>query len=263
MIEIKLKSVDNVRDLGGYKTTDGRTVKSGLLIRSASLHTLSDEDAQLLAEKYHLRAVVDFRSTKVALREPDKPVGNAKEYIIPLYDPENSQLYRMPQPTEGRDHLDCRVELIQMGVPIVKLYYELLDFEMSRQGIYKFFKIMLANEAGAVLWHCAQGKDRTGFAAALILGALGVDRETIMYDYMLSQPYYQAEYDRVYSTLRSRGVSEELSHEAAVYSSVDEKVFAATLDKLYDEYGGPVKYLIEEVGLQVEEIELFRGKFLE
>ncbi|MBC8931267.1 tyrosine/lipid phosphatase LipA, partial [Escherichia coli] len=61
--------------------------------------------------------------------------------------------------------------------------------ETSIQAYKDFFDILLANQDGSVLWHCTAGKDRAGFGTALVLSALGVDKNTVIDDYMLSNKY--------------------------------------------------------------------------
>ena len=83
---IGLYDVQNARDLGGYKTIDGRTVKTGLLIRSGRLSNASKEDIHILKDLYHLNAVVDFRIIRERIDSPDVKIDGVTYYTLPLVD---------------------------------------------------------------------------------------------------------------------------------------------------------------------------------
>lgn len=82
---IELDGVGNARQLGGYVCADGRTIKDGVLLRSAALSTLTDEGAKTLAEKYHLRYVFDFRMDTERAAQPDKEVEGAENVWLPVF----------------------------------------------------------------------------------------------------------------------------------------------------------------------------------
>ena len=83
---IDVSSVVNARQLGGYVCADGRKIKDGLLLRSAALSTLTDDDARTLAEKYRLKNVVDFRMRYEKDLFPDRPVEGSEYHWISVYD---------------------------------------------------------------------------------------------------------------------------------------------------------------------------------
>jgi protein-tyrosine phosphatase len=110
---------------------------------------------------------------------------------------------------------------------------------------------------GAVLWHCTQGKDRAGSASAMLLAALGADRELIMADFILSKDYY----DPMASKIKT-----ETDLQRAVVNtliSANPEIFEATLDKVDAQYGSLRNYLTECIGVTPEMMEMLRARYLE
>jgi protein-tyrosine phosphatase len=172
----------NLRDLGGYTTRDGRALRWGVLYRSDALSDLSDQDVAYL-ERLRLRRVVDFRSATERERDPDRlPDGVTAVW----------------QPIAGRG-LDPRALQDQMlagELSADQAAAWLIESNRAFVGefrqVYARFLRELADPANLpTLFHCTAGKDRTGFAAALVLLALGVPRETAMNDYLLTNTFTQ------------------------------------------------------------------------
>lgn len=178
--QVPMSGAPNFRDVGGYQTVDGKHVKKGVLYRSNDLADLTDADLRTFAG-LGIVTVYDLRHDYERDRNPS----------------------RLPE--------DDALQVIETSV-----YYAPLDRRVSRERILSgdveeghFAKVMIeANEAFALdyneqwsnllrgltvpdsrpaLIHCADGKDRTGFAVAVILEAVGVPRETVYEDYLLSK----------------------------------------------------------------------------
>lgn len=158
-----LSGVKNARDLGGYRTADGKTVKMGLLLRTAALSDATADDIKILTGKYHLTQVIDFRTNKGIRKNPDPKMSGVTETNLPIH--------------SGSGNLS---------------YLNMVTDLDSISAFRQFFAILLAHKNGAVLFHCAAGKDRTGVASILLLSALNVDRNTILQDYLLSNKYYSS-----------------------------------------------------------------------
>lgn len=168
---IKLDGTDyarmNTRDLGGYKTSDGKwQIKPKRLIRSANLSTLDDKDISLFKNVYHVSSVIDFRTPGQVKKGPDKIIPGAKiQYLSVL------------GPHAYADNGDG------------DFYNQRLNFGSAAVTGYTTFLNGLINRSGATIFHCSSGKDRTGIATILIMAALGIDQETQINDYLLSQVY--------------------------------------------------------------------------
>lgn len=166
----------NFRDLGGYTTVDGKTVKWGKLYRSGVLHNLT-EDAYGQIEALGIETVVDFRSTEERQKEPTEWQAGEIEHLTWDYDMGNwEQEFAkvFAKPDFGKDDI---TQMMDKG------YVGLVNQQAPH---YRAMFEELLEDEQPLLFHCTAGKDRTGVGAALILTALGVDRETVMQDYLLS-----------------------------------------------------------------------------
>lgn len=189
---IGLYDVQNARDLGGYKTTDGRTVKTGLLIRSGRLSNASKEDIHILKDLYHLNAVVDFRIIRERIDSPDVKIDGVTYYTLPLVDDNSAMVGGVhKRSVNNQNPLSYFIDVIKQGHGKSDMYVKLFRSERFQKGMTSFFQILLNSDGEhSILWHCAAGKDRAGSAAALTLLALGVDKETVLTDFDLSNIAY-------------------------------------------------------------------------
>lgn len=154
-----------MRDLGGIRTMDGKQIRPGLLVRSASLFQAEEQDLRGIS------AVIDLRTSAEREESPDRAWG--RQYLLlPVFEEATAGISRE---SSGRDR----------GIPDMAFLYG----KMMRECAESFRKIILAVMehdfgTGAVLWHCTEGKDRCGMTAAIVLEALGVSRERILEDYL-------------------------------------------------------------------------------
>ena len=173
----------NFRDLGGYKNTEGKTTQWGKIFRSDDLSSLVKNDLDYLS-KIPLVSVVDFRSENEIQKAPDKIPDSVKGKYLYSIKPGNLDASQMLSP--------------EMNIPIDRLMTELYGLFVTDSVIIdqyrKFFALLQDTSQIPLLFHCSAGKDRTGMAAAFILFALGVDEETVMEDYLLSNKYLEGKY---------------------------------------------------------------------
>lgn len=167
---ITLEGAYNVRDLGGFATGDGGTVKKGLLFRSDELSGLTEADLSRLGS-LGIKTIADFRAKA--------EIARAK----------NSRIRQVRTVELNIDCGDSRAILLAIdngnGSQAMKNVNRSLVRDYS-QIFREFFSLISDKENLPLLFHCTAGKDRTGFAAAMFLSALGVSREDIFNDYMLS-----------------------------------------------------------------------------
>jgi len=173
---LPLEGGRNFRDLGGYETADGKTVKWGRLYRSGVLTHLTGDDYDYLRDR-EISTIVDFRSTDERASEPTNwQAGSVMEltwdYDMGNWEQEFARV--MSKPDFGREDL---VTMMDKG------YVGLVH---QQTPAYRAMFQKLIESDDPLLFHCSAGKDRTGIGAALILTALGVDRETVKRDYLLS-----------------------------------------------------------------------------
>lgn len=167
----------NFRDLGGYPTRDGRTMRWKTLYRSDTLHRLTTPDAEAFA-RLGVRTVIDLRSgTEVAdcgrLRAD---AGDAAWHHTPMLD----NLHLRPQ-AEGEAPRPASAELLAPG----EYYVQIL--EEFATSVALTFRLLAAEGALPAVFHCTGGRDRTGMVAALVLDLVGVEDEVIADDYLLTR----------------------------------------------------------------------------
>lgn len=165
-----LEGVDNIRDMGGIPTQDGRRIRSGMLLRSANLHKASDADLATL-DRLGVRNIIDLRTRQERHMEEDRLLPDWRYLPIPVFD-EGAELGKQ-----------LRGLITDPGMFIESLYPQMIASPMAVDCWKDCFGRLL-DEDGGTLWHCTQGKDRTGALAALILASLGVDETLIVEDYL-------------------------------------------------------------------------------
>ena len=168
---IEFEACFNFRDLGGYQTTDGRSVRWGRLFRADALHRLTDDDLT----KFHalgLRTVIDLRSTKEIDDFGSLRVrGDQIEFHrIPMIDVVDLRAVRARQTSE------------QLEDPVV-VYQRIFGTGLA---VVRALEVVSGPDRLPALFHCTAGKDRTGILAAMILDLLGVPDEVIIADYQLT-----------------------------------------------------------------------------
>ncbi len=256
---IGLTSVHNARQLGGYQIGNQR-IKDNLLLRAAKLSELSKEDSTLLCDKYKVQCIYDFRGKSESLSAPDVIPGEARYLSLSLSFAEEESQFDVKFESQEQmigmllqyaDHPSVQAMCTNM--------YDIIFFEESSQEVYrKFFADLLTidPEDGAVLWHCTQGKDRAGSASAMLLAALGADRELIMADFILSKDYY----DPMASQIKTETDLQRMVINTLI--SANPEIFAATLDKVDAQYGSLRNYLTECIGVTPEMMNVLRDKYL-
>lgn len=264
---IKLKSIGNARELGGYPAKGG-TVKHGLLLRTAALKDISEEDKETLSSEYHVEAVIDLRMGYEREAAPDPEIPGAKNLFLPVLEAEDYPGYS-PELMEkfknsGMDRLTMMRTAQEMGFMSDTMYVDFMFTERGKKAYRAFFDCLLELPEGrSVLWHCTDGKDRTGVAAMLILGALGADRKTIMEDYLLTNKYNAAKIAATKEGLERASVPEDLIELAVFGSGAVYDYYMLNAIKAADERCGSVSgYLSEELGIGEDAIGELSGKFL-
>jgi protein-tyrosine phosphatase len=178
---LPLAGASNFRDLGGYPTTDGGLVRWGRLFRSDSLHELTEADVAFLGE-IGLRAVIDLRMGVEVQRTGRGLLGAeaAKYFHLSVIDEDAGESRGIPAPVD--DELAKRY-----------LWY----LEIGREPLVEALGVIGDGAHHPLVFHCAAGKDRTGVLAALVLDIIGVEREIIVDDYVLTASRMEMILDRL------------------------------------------------------------------
>lgn len=253
----------NFRDLGGYATADGRRVRWGKLFRSGDNSQLTDADHAYL-RRLGIRTVCDLRSNDERARAPTRAerFGDGVAYVAWDY----AQVMDGDQEAFGavlRDSPDPAAAASEMMAGF---------YRQMPQGFADRFRTVfdaLADGDG-MLFQCSAGKDRTGLTAALLLAALGVERDQIMADYLLSNRYA----DRIAARhMPAEGEADDNPAMAMfarlpaevrdAFMGVKPAYLQAAFDGIDADYGSLDAYFEKALGLSADDLQALRARYLE
>lgn len=248
---VALEGGHNFRDIGGYSTADGQMVARGLVYRSGTMSELTDGDHAVL-EDLGLQLVCDFRSTGERTRRPSRFSS------IPSFE------------------IWCRDYDLSGGDLLMAMRHPNADANSSRRLMIETYRTLVYEQAPSyaelfrriasgplpLVFHCSAGKDRTGIAAALLLDLLGVSRQDIVDDYLLSDLFFA----RGCELVAKDPLGDQLSTIAKeVWEPVmraDADYIQAMFETMETRHGSTTQFLREELGLTDDIIELVRARLL-
>ena len=262
---ISLNSIRNARELGGYPAADGRTVKKGVLLRTAALYGISDEDTCRLTDTYRLEHIIDLRMPMEIAGAADPAIKGAQYHHLDVLDEKALS-------DQGGDDFDLQsldvVQLVaiseQSGMLNEYMYIGFLTSPFGKKAYSEFLDILLsADPDRAVLWHCTSGKDRTGLGAMLLLSALGVDESVIIDDYLLTNTFNAPRINATRQHLESKGYDPALIEKAVVmYDAVNGQYMKNVLAFLKKNYGSVTDFIRGELHKSLSEINSLKEKYL-
>jgi len=228
---LNLTGASNFRDLGGYAGKDGRTVHWRKLFRSDHLADLTPDDLALLSD-LGVSRVCDFRGKTERL---------AQICVIP--GAVVSSLAIEPTVVQGMKSLIDAGQSVTVQDTVKLMQQTYRDFVLDNSPRFaEFFGQLLEHDAPLV-FHCTAGKDRTGFAAALLLEALGVARPVVVQDYLLTNDFYQM------PKANPAGLPQEVLN---VLWRVQTNFLDAAFQTLETDYGDVSGYLSQALGVDVK-----------
>ncbi|WP_150242835.1 tyrosine-protein phosphatase [Nocardiopsis quinghaiensis] len=252
-----LSSAPNFRDLGGHRTASGRTVRHGLVYRSDALHTIAADELPVY-NGLGIRQLVDLRTPHERETLPDVAPEGAEYAAVAVQDPEaagaNFSL-SLADPEKARSMFaDGAAERFMHGV-----YRELVTDAEALTG-YRDLVERVAKGPTALVFHCSAGKDRTGWGAALLLGLLGVDRGTVVSDYLASNER-QANTDKWMRALAANsGLDWE---EVAPMTRVRAEYLQTSFDHIDEVYGSFDNYVADGLKLSGAVVERLCERMLD
>lgn len=255
---LPLEGGRNFRDLGGYETIDGHSVKWGEVFRSGVMTGLTDQDYDYLSD-LGVKVVCDFRSIDERDREPTDWKAGAIDYVTWDYRSEDEAAL-------GRALSAPDASPESVAAAMTSFYRE-LPYRFAERYAVMFDR--LAKGETPLAFNCSAGKDRTGVAAALILTALGAPRETVLADYALSEKVvdYMADYrdapaeeseDGPYAFFRK--LPPEL---VAPLMRSDPKYLEAAFESIEADQGSVLAFIQSDLGVDDEELAAIRDRLLE
>ena len=241
----------NTRELGGYKTTDGKTIKWGKLFRSDKLSDISSADQEYL-QNLGIKKIVDFRSEQEKAEDPN---------IIPT----GIKYVEMPISVDGA--MRSKIEAVLKGETDRRVESFLIDanreFVTDYTDVYENFLRGLIDEDVPTLFHCTAGKDRAGFAAAITLIALGVSKADVINDYMKTNTFTKGRIEEILGQIELMSLYQADVEILRPLLGV-EQIYIETAFKTAEEKYGSLENFIR-VGLNISDADIkkLRNKFLE
>ncbi|WP_313985509.1 tyrosine-protein phosphatase [uncultured Solobacterium sp.] len=244
----------NLRDLGGYKTQNGKHVKKGYFFRSSRLMDFDQAELKIL-NSLNIKKIYDLRSKEEVKDSPD-PTLKGAEYI------HSSAAAR----ADGTEVNFSPAALIAENVyskecndEFTHKVYGNLPFSYAYK---RMFEDIVAGNV-PILFHCSAGKDRTGIAAILILLALGVDEETAMYDYMLTNEYRKEYIERFRKDFPLTKLDGELAGMLLAYEGVTYTNADYSLKRIKEKYENYDEYFEKEYNLDKDALQRLRDLYTE
>lgn len=240
----------NFRDLGGYETLDGQRVRTGCIYRSGELCSLTPGDLAVLTE-LNVKVVVDLRNDPERQARPSCRLPDGVQVIAP------------PRPAAG-DPRTLEEQIVAGEIPakddayVVRSYCDTLIHLRTEFG--SVFQAAVTSPEAPMLFHCSAGKDRTGLAAAVLLGVLGVPEETILEDYELTSLYYAPRrLDELGALLRQHAVApDDIRH----LIEARPVAMTAALEFIAGRWGGYDAYAVDAAGCPPDLPERLRSQLL-
>jgi protein-tyrosine phosphatase len=256
---LPLAGACNFRDFGGYATADGRRVRWRRLFRSgvmARLHPAAIDVVRQLG----LRAVCDLRRTDERQRNPNPGFGPGVRQFEWDTSVETSPI-RSPEFARSATIAEARAAMVGM--------YERIPYVLQPRLAGTFEALAQVEEGGFVV-HCTAGKDRTGVAVALVLEALGVPRELVVADYVLTNEAVDLAAQLLGMSGTGIGLAETSEPimalppvaRAAVLDA-HESYITASLDAIETRHGSIEGYLRDELGVGTRLLDTLRARLLE
>ncbi|WP_055475770.1 tyrosine-protein phosphatase [Gordonia sp. HS-NH1] len=258
-----IPSLPNLRDLGGWRTVDGRTVRSGLLFRSTDFSALDVSDVPAL-EALGLTAVYDLRSEHESEAIPDPVLPGASNIALDvLADAQMSIPANIGAVLADPAVVAEAGEMLSGGkarAMISGTYREMITLPSATAAYTRFFRGLLDDGTTPALVHCTTGKDRTGWAAAAFLTLLGVPADDVYRDYLLTNERLIPSLGHIFDGFAAAGGDPEL---LVGVLGVDAGYLDAAFDEVRTRFGGIEGYFSEALGLDAEDRRALRDRYLE
>mgnify|MGYP004618329843 CR=1 FL=1 len=268
---LPVEGMNNFRDMGGYETYDGSFVKWGLLYRSDHIHNATEKGVEYL-KKLDIHTIIDYRSPDEQSKYPNKVINeNIKTYSL---DPDAHTAELAAQFTSNKENEDENLvrkiisqkengALVNRYDIVMAQYLNFVNKDKCKDAFSSMIKIIADVGIAPVDQHCRGGKDRTGYGCMLLLGLLGVKKEYIIYDYMLTH-YNRIERNSI-KMEKYKKFTQDQDVLDYLYSLIDTQpeFIDASYDDIINKYGSVESYAMIELGITAEEIQNLKNMYLE
>ncbi len=248
---LPMDGTHNTRELGGYKTTDGKSIKWGMLYRSDKLSDISDTD-QAYLQDLGIKKIIDFRSKEEKEEDPDIiPIGI--DYIEMPISVDGAMRSKIEAVLKGETNKDVKSFLIDANKEFVSNYTD----------VYEDFLRNLIDDDGPALFHCTAGKDRAGFAAAITLIALGVSKEDVINDYMKTNQFTKERIEEIIGQIELMTLYQTDAEILRPLLGVEREYIETAFQAAEEKYGSLENFIRDGLNISDKDIQKLRNKFIE
>lgn len=254
---LSLKKVPNARDLGNYFTKNGLKIKRQRLIRAGKLFDLPQADINFL-KNYGVNQIIDLRSFREIKTEPDSRIPGAKHLTLPIHASGDADVEeRLKQLSSSYDKDQYA------GFKKMCLQYRSSVLDKNAQKAFHEVLVALAkNRAGATIFHCSEGKDRTGFVTFYLLYILGVDLEVIRQDYLFSNLMLDDYRAQINKQVIADGGNFQLQAAIRSLGSVANEYLDTAIFLMKDRWGSIHRYITNALQITPEIEESLKKNYL-
>lgn len=254
-----IASVPNLRDLGGYETSDGTTVAMGLIYRSDQLSGVGQGDMEKLAG-LGLKNAYDLRTAEEREKRPEElPPGVNYVVLDVLADSPQAGPARLERLMQDPQGANAALGGGKAEAGFQKSYREFVSLPSARREFGKLFLALGERERLPALFHCTTGKDRTGWAAAAFLTLMGVPRDRVFEDYLRSNDYIIPAYQTTIDGFVAAGGDSAIP---IAILGVKREYLDAAFDEMETKYGTVENYFSDGLGIDAERQRALRDLYL-
>lgn len=249
-------NITNFRDLGGMRTIHGNRVRLHRFIRSGQLVGLDEDTKKELVDRYQVTQVVDFRRPFEIRESPDDKIDGVTFTNIDLLEQSGTN-------GASLDDFASLGSADQVNGHMLNVYHDLVMNPAAQQGYGRFLRIVVDNTQGATLFHCFAGKDRTGFAAALVLWLLEVDDDQIFADYLKTNQERVTANNQLLDHFRAKGFDLDSLNALEIALCVKKEYLTHAQQTMIEAYGDVFTYASQALGFGADRLDALRRNLLE
>jgi protein-tyrosine phosphatase len=253
----ELPHILNLRDLGGVPVEGGQRVRHGRLYRSASIDDVTPKEKRTLVRDLGVGAIIDLRSGLGRTGDPYVP--GALQVHVPLVPMRKTMELTFE---DGNLRQFLRGKWRPDTYDVCGIYRRMVDPQMAPRW-RQIFRVLIESDGCAVLWHCTNGKDRTGLVAAVILKALGARDADIRADYLQSNWQLAAHRTALLVDAAQTGKKPRVPQMLGPLLEARPEFLNAAFDAIDEHYGSFDGFMEDAVGFSIAEDDLLHGLFLE
>lgn len=267
---LPVDGMNNFRDMGGYETYDGAYTKWGLLYRSDHIYNATDKGVDYL-KKIGIHTIIDYRSENERSKYPNKIISN--DIVTYCLDPDAHTAELAAQFTSNKENEDenlvnkiidqkSKGAVVNQYDIVMEQYLNFVNKEQCKIAFSEMIKVAAKSGSAPIIQHCRGGKDRTGFGCMLLLGLLGVKKEYIIYDYMITH-YNRIERNSIKMEKYKRFTQDKEVLDY-LYSLIDTQpeFIEASYNAIIEKYGSIKEYAVQKLGITESEISNLKEMYL-